>query len=162
MRKNVVILACVALVLSLGLAWLGCEAGTPAPPVSPISPILPAELPESRSLSVLSSPAGRVSVINPAWEEYRGEPLGGDLELLCQLRRGGSQGVVLEQARPIAWGQVNVAFAWDVSGLAPGWYEVLCRLSAPGGETLYLIDLAGQDCVEGCGFGFVEHFKLGE
>jgi hypothetical protein len=160
MRGNVVIiLACVALVLSLGLAGLGCEAGTAVPPVSPISPVDP---PDSRSLSALASPAGWVSLVNPAWGEYPDEPLAGDLELLCQLRRGGSQGVVLEQARPIAWDQTNIPFTWDVSGLAPGWYEVLCRLSAPGGETLYLIDLAGQDCTEGCGFGFVEHFKLGE
>jgi hypothetical protein len=158
MRGNIiVILTCVALALGLGLAGLGCDAGTPGPPVSPISPVDP---PDTRSLSALSSRAEWVSLVNPAWWEYRGEPLGGDLELLCQLRRGGSQGVVTSQARVIARGQTNIPFTWDISGLAPGWYEVLCRLSTSGGEILRLIQPTGQDCVEGCGFGFVEHFQI--
>jgi hypothetical protein len=156
MRGNVVVgLICVA--LALGLAGLGCEAGTPVPPVSPISPVDP---PDSRSLSALAAPAGWVSLVNPAWGEYPGEPLAGDLELVCQFRRGGARGVVASQSRLIGWGQTNIPFTWDVSGLTPGWYEVLCRLSTSGGETLYLIDLVSQDCVEGCGFGFVEHFEI--
>jgi hypothetical protein len=159
MRKNVVVLACVA--LALGLAGLGCEAGTPAPPVSPISPISPVEPPDSRSLSAHSAP-GRASLVSPAWEAYPGEPSAGDLELVCQLRRGGARGVVASQARLVGWGRTHIPFVWDVSGLEPGWYEVFCRLSTSGGEILRLIQVDSQNCVQGCGFGFVEHFKLGE
>jgi hypothetical protein len=151
-----VVLVVLALLVGWGLGAGGCEVVDPLPPISPISPVSPVGL---QHVSVHSAP-GRVSLVNPVWPEYPGEPQGGDLELLCQLRRGGAQGVVASQARLISWGRTHIPFLWDVSGLEPGWYEVLCRLSAPGGQVLHLIEPTGQDCVEGCGFGFVEHFKL--
>jgi hypothetical protein len=159
-RTGPVICLVIALLVTWGLGAGGCEAGTPAPPVSPVSPVLPVEMVDSHSLNAHSA-ADRVSRVSPAWLAYPGEePVEGDLELVCQLRRGGSRGVVLERARLITWGQTNIPFTWDVSGLGPGWYEIFCRLSTSDGEILLLVDLAGQDCVEGCGFGFVEHFKL--
>jgi hypothetical protein len=95
-------------------------------------------------------------VIRPRWDESTLEP--GDLVVFeCELRPGGSGAAVDGQQFTLAYGQQR-ALWWDMAGLEPGWWEVLCRASAQGQAMPGLLGVS-QDCTYGCGFVVVEHWE---
>lgn len=65
-------------------------------------------------------------LVSPNWPQE--DPGSGEVLVVCQLHKGGSEGLVDVQVHRIKWGE-NLNLKWEVDGLASGWYETHCQLT---------------------------------